>query len=730
MGGALTNVRIRAASTLFVAALFAVLLPAAPSSAREGESPASISASLHYLVTFVARSCDSFAGVMGNRVRDDRVESPSAPGRDNAYRDGQAVDPAVEAANSAGCAPLNGWHFSLGAGHEKKGQLSAVTTPAVDSGATAAGVPLLDGNGQRTDTMIDGAVTLRLTDDQARAAARRQLWVQGGTPGDPLLSATLPGYGFGALRCAADGRTGGNVQWLGFPSGVRHVFCYAYYVKTAAAPGMLVVRARTAKAPGYPQRFAFDASPSYTADKRISVDTTTDATFVRSSGGQPATIVSRTPAGWTLTDLGCGKSGAGRSLTTTDLPTATATVTLAPGEIVTCTFTYTPPAAPPGLTLRLFGDNPGGAFGLAVAGEGGIRQLTAAPTGDGSATAATGADLATLLPGAYPVTVTPPPGEAALWSLTGVGCGETELKPEGMTVTVVVTTGTPTDCTLRVSRRIGGLELRSVTVGGTGAASFAVAPLKQGAPGWSGVATTTGPGVAAIARGDVPQALPFGEYLVTPIPPVSTVDGSWRLSSFACDPGRSQDMPDVGADVVPLSAGEPAAKCTATYMFESAQRLQVTLRFAGSVDGRAGAVVLDVNCADGSTGRAVLSDGDNGEAALPAPLGFLHPTKCTIERPVAPAAKDATVSVTGALDPVPGNAPLAIPGTVDIGGDVEQYTVVVTVTFEATVEAPAQQKVLDTFRVLPIALIGAGLAGIGLVILLIMVVRSRGYREE
>ena len=61
----------------------------------------------------------------------------------------------------------------------------------------------------------------------------------------------------------------------------------------------------------------------------------------------------------------------------------------------------------------------------------------------------------------------------------------------------------------------------------------------------------------------------------------------------------------------------------------------------------------------------------------------------------------------------------------DIGGDIGQYTVTVTVTFNSSEVAPTEQKVLDTFRVLPIALIGAGLVGIGLLVLLIVVLRSR-----
>ena len=151
LGDALTNVPLRAVSMLVVGVLLGVLLPAAPAHAREGEQPASISASLRYQVTFVARSCDSYADVMANRVRDDRIEAASAPGRGNAYKDGQAVDPAIEAANGGGCTAAARLAFLTGAGQEKKGALSTVTTPAVDSGETVAQVPLLDATGHKTD---------------------------------------------------------------------------------------------------------------------------------------------------------------------------------------------------------------------------------------------------------------------------------------------------------------------------------------------------------------------------------------------------------------------------------------------------------------------------------------------------------------------------------------------------------------------------------------------------
>ncbi|GAA3276138.1 hypothetical protein GCM10020218_023810 [Dactylosporangium vinaceum] len=703
------------------------MAPAGPASAREGETPASVSASLHYQVTFVARACDSYQHVMGNRVRDDTAENAAPLGHDSVYNDGNEVDPQVEAANSSNCSPLNGWQFSLGGGREKKGALSTVTTPAAGSGPTAAATPALERTGQKTGQVLDGAITVTLTDEQAKAAARRQLWAQGGTPGTPQPD----GYGFGSFRCAVDGHSGTNAQWIGFPSGARHVFCFAYYVKAAQPTGTLIVRARTSANPGYPQRFTFNVSSSYAADKRVVADAKTDATLVRSAGGAAGTVVADTPAGWTLADVGCTKTGAGRSLATADVPTGTVAVTLSPGEVVTCTFTFTPPPSPVGLTLRVYSDRAGGPFQLAVADPAGgaPRHLTATATGDGSASVATGDDLGALLPAAYAVTLTPPAGDAAAWSLTGVGCGDQELKPEGLTVTVNVTASVPVDCALRVTRKGGSLELRGVTIGGMAAASFAVTPRTQGGPGWSGVATTTGLGVAAIAQGDVPASLAFGEYLVTPIAPISTAEGSWRLSSFACDPGETQDLPEVGAGVVPLAAAAPAAKCTATYIFDEASTLQLTVRFAGDVAGRAGALIVDVDCEDGSSGRAVLGGTDNGDASLPGPIGFLSPTKCTVQEPQAPTAKDAKVSITGTVDPNAGSAQLTVPGVIEIGADAaneaQQYTVVVTVTYDAAPAAPTQQKVLDTFRVLPVALIGAGLVGIGLLILLIMVLRSR-----
>jgi hypothetical protein len=215
------------ASVLLVA-LAGVVAPVARVDARaDGPKAYASSASVRYQVTFAARSCASYADVTAGQVRDDAGETVARPGRDSPYRPGQPVDPAVEDDLERGCTELPGWRFTLGSGHERKGPLSTVTGNPFPTPPTRDWTARLDPAGRDTGGLLAAGVTIWLSDEQARLAVRRQLWVQGATPDRPVQ----PGYSFGALRCAVDGRTGGNVQWLTFPPGVRHVYCYAYYVK-------------------------------------------------------------------------------------------------------------------------------------------------------------------------------------------------------------------------------------------------------------------------------------------------------------------------------------------------------------------------------------------------------------------------------------------------------------------------------------------------------------------
>lgn len=89
-----------------------------------------------------------------------------------------------------------------------------------------------------------GAFAVPLTDKQVeRLKEGKKLWVQGGTPDDPVLDKLAPStYAFGALRCTVDNVNGDNVEFLAFPEGSRHVFCFAYYVVPPPTSGTIIVR--------------------------------------------------------------------------------------------------------------------------------------------------------------------------------------------------------------------------------------------------------------------------------------------------------------------------------------------------------------------------------------------------------------------------------------------------------------------------------------------------------
>jgi len=225
------------------------------------------------LVTFVARTCPSYTDIAANRARNNIQESLQDLGADTLYNAGDAVSPAIEQAQQPNCTPLPDWRFTMGRGYVSRavsgpwGALSVVTGPFAGDIVTTTSVPLLDRNGDDTGNTLAGAVTVALTPDQiALAAKANSLWAQGGTPTDPVLNQQHPGeFGFGALRCAVDALNGDNVEWIGYPAGAKHVFCYAYYVVPPPTSGTIVVRkvvddpAATAT-----QSFGFQGDVSYT----------------------------------------------------------------------------------------------------------------------------------------------------------------------------------------------------------------------------------------------------------------------------------------------------------------------------------------------------------------------------------------------------------------------------------------------------------------------------------
>ena len=202
-------------------------------------------------LTLAARVCDEYTDVRANRARNNIQESLRDLGPDTNYADGEAITPANEdAPPQDDCDPLVGWRFTVGDGYitGDPANPSVVTNPETQSIVTQASVPELSPGGTPVGTnVVEGAVTIELTAAQLqRALVGNQspggLWVQGGLVDDPLLIDEFgPIYGFAALRCAIDNLNGDNVEWVGYPEGASHVFCYAYYISPPPGAGTITV---------------------------------------------------------------------------------------------------------------------------------------------------------------------------------------------------------------------------------------------------------------------------------------------------------------------------------------------------------------------------------------------------------------------------------------------------------------------------------------------------------
>jgi hypothetical protein len=523
------------------------------------------------LVTFVARQCSSYSDIAANRARNNIQESLQDLGVDSAYTGGTPVSPAVEDRQNPRCAPLPGWTFKLGKGYGSRtdvgpwGALSRVTGVfAAPTIVTQPTVPLLDQNGSATSSTIAGAVTVALTPEQAQlASASSALWAQAGVPGDPVLDAQYPGaYGFGALRCSLDALNGDNVEWIAFPTGARHVFCYAYYVKPPPTSGTIVVQKRLDVPPGSAaQTFTYRGNISYTSNHTFSLTArpgqTASETFYR-AGGQTWSFAEDPLPGYARTGLSC-TSASGASRVTTDIGSGAASVALASGDTVVCTYVngIAPPRAA-GLTIAKRTIDGIGTFGFAVSGQE-DHQASIATTQDGVAVAA---DPLALPPGRYAVAEDLPPAtETGRWSLTEVVCNGTEVSPVSDPVRVDLAAGGGATCLFtNLFTPAGSITLRKRTEGGTGRFGFVIRPLTRAAQAsYEQSATTTEPGVPVAATGDDTRSLPLGTYDIVETSPTGP-GGTWTLESVVCDGvpvGAGQ-----GRARVALTRANPRADCT------------------------------------------------------------------------------------------------------------------------------------------------------------------------
>ena len=222
---------LRVVAASFVAGL--IVVPAADAQKR--------------LVTYAARSCPTYARRDGEPRAQRHPGEPARPRPRHAVHERRAdlPPPRSSRASRAAVRSPTGASSSARATRRKRsrargGRCRSSPTPYDDidrhQGLDAAAGPRWRPGRYRSPRRRDGRAH-----DRRRCSARRQgnsLWLQGGAVDDPVLDQIDPGqYGFAALRCAVDNLNGDNVKWIGYPNGVTHVLCYAYYVKPPPTSG-------------------------------------------------------------------------------------------------------------------------------------------------------------------------------------------------------------------------------------------------------------------------------------------------------------------------------------------------------------------------------------------------------------------------------------------------------------------------------------------------------------
>jgi hypothetical protein len=236
-------------------------------------------------------------------------------------------------------------------------------------------------------------------------------------------------------------------------------------------------------------------------------------TFVSVAPGTYTVTESTVPAGWALTNLVC-VDPTGNS--TTNLGMSKATIDVASGETITCTFTNTQ-AGTLTVTKVTIPDDTTTGFPITASGTGTI-------SGSPTQTVKTGAPVTyTVTPGTYAVSETPPAG----WTQTGNTC-----------TTVTVTAGQSASCTITNTQAATTLTVTKVTIPDDTTTGFPITA--------SGTGTISGSPTQTVKTGaPVTYTVTPGTYAVSETPPAG-----WTQTGNTCT-------------TVTVTAGQ-SASCTIT----------------------------------------------------------------------------------------------------------------------------------------------------------------------
>ena len=230
-----------------------------------------------YYVTFVALSCPDYTDIFANKARNDIMESLkrprprlAVPGQRRADQPGlrepsrRRTSARRSRGGTSSWVPGSRAALTPGCG----GRCRRSPTRSTRTSPPRSSTPLLNQNAQPI-----GNKTIRArprssspTPSASRPATAARCGRRAGCQATPSLVNKFPGpeYGFGALRCATDDLNGDNVEYIYFPAGYKHVFCYGIYVKPPPTSGEITIQKQVVGEPaGTSPTFPFNGDLSF-----------------------------------------------------------------------------------------------------------------------------------------------------------------------------------------------------------------------------------------------------------------------------------------------------------------------------------------------------------------------------------------------------------------------------------------------------------------------------------
>lgn len=355
------------------------------------------------------------------------------------------------------------------------------------------------------------------------------------------------------------------------PTGAHHAFCYYYAVDKPPLAGEIVVRKQLADGATDSRAFNFTGNVTYDPDQKFNVDTWSGSGERRFRRGaattDPWTFAEEPAAGWELADLICASANGGSTSTVNG---AEASVELADGDTVTCTYTNRRIADEPLTVLTSTTGGVGGPFDYTVTDTTGTDPVGTATTTDPNTPVEAGTASGLSGNGTWTITQTmPPPTASGHWTVEMVQCNGTTVEAEttDTTATITIPAGTTVQQCLFTNKYHpdGSITVTKTTEGGAGTFSYTLTAENTDAAAPDMAATE--PAVASVTTekagepaSTTVEGLATGRYTIVELETDDPDGDHWDLTGATCDSGGDLEYGD--GITLELTEDDPHVECT------------------------------------------------------------------------------------------------------------------------------------------------------------------------